>query len=229
MTVARDRRGAWGTRIRIGLLIGCLAACAAYAVEDHPGALSAVAAAGDRAPGACKSFLAAREAPVQQPFADVRAALLAPLPTGAYHLYGGVVVPATLWTGAIRRVPLRQAPPPRDYAGYQLWWWTRDGLGETDAEVAFLTSQDAQRFVAEEASARCRHAAATPHAPPPGDAPPGSQEVRLGYPDGASETFVFFARGRDGYEASASAWVPQAEDEQVAANRVACALPGAGC
>jgi hypothetical protein len=231
VTAADGRRGAWGTRIRAGFLIGCLAACAAYAIEDHPGALSAVAAGGGP-PGACKSFLGAREAAVVEPFADVRASLVGAMPTGGYHVYGGVVVPATLWSEDVRMTPLRPASAPRVYAGYQLWWRTRDGRGETDALVVFLSLQDARRFVAEEASVRCRHGAVTPGDLPAGDAPPGSLDVRLTDPGGESATYVFFARGRDGYEASASAGAPgsaRARGEEVAANRVACALPLAGC
>jgi hypothetical protein len=225
VTVARGTHGAWGARIRVGCLLGCLVACAAYALDDHAGPFSAQAS-GAGADGACKSFLGAREADIQQSFATVRAQLTAAIPPGSRDVDGGVVVPATLWLGGVHMTPLRRAPAPALFAGYRLSWSGGDGDGETDAQVFFLSPQDARRFVGEESSVRCRRAAVALGAPPAGHAPPGSRAVRLSDPDGDSQTDVFFARGRYGYEASASA---SARGEQVAADEIACALPGAGC
>jgi len=226
--------GAWSARVRLACLLGCLAACTIYAVDDHPGAVSALASGGHRARVGCKSFLGAREAQSPQPFADVRALLAAAIPGGAYHVYGGVAVPATLWTGDVSMAPLTVARVPQVYAGYQLWWWVKDSdVGETDAQVLFLTVADADRFVSEEAGTQCRGDAVVPSAPAAGSAPPGSRDVRVTYPWwGYPDTYVFFARGRYGYEASAAGPVSGpggALTEQRAANRVACALPAAGC
>jgi hypothetical protein len=119
-------------------------------------------------------------------------------------------------------------------AGYEIRWWSPEGLHEEADLFVFATAGQAERYVRQATSTRCRHHGTISH---PIAQPAGAASLVWDNPLGYLQADLFFARGNRAYRVGV---VPpgsagEAPDEADASGLLktlqenACGLTGAGC
>jgi hypothetical protein len=84
-------------------------------------------------------------------------------------------------------------------AGYEIRWWSPQGVHESADLFVFATDRQAARYVREATSPRCRHSGAISD---PLAEPPGAVSLVWDNPLGFLQADLFFARGNRAYRVS---------------------------
>jgi hypothetical protein len=231
---------AWaGRRVRLPLLLVCLAASIVALLGTRTSLLGAVGFGEGRSGAGGSFWCVPRGLPAP---AGVGLAQILELRAGVKAVFGlsggspyaaGLVTPEYMWTDnppvRPRAVRLANGLWP---AGYEMRWWTRNSDVGADV-LAFPAARAARGFFEEAAGGDCRRPAAERPAP----FPPGARNLAWVNPDRAKQDDVFLLRGRRVYRvvavrltsAPAMAEPVERRTGEAVVDRLACALPGAGC
>jgi hypothetical protein len=120
------------------------------------------------------------------------------------------------------------------FAGYEIRWWSPEGVHEEADLFVFANAGQAARYVRQATSTRCRHSGAISH---PIAEPAGAVSLVWDNPLGYLQADLFFARGNRAYRVGVVP--PDSADEAPGAvdasqlletpKENACQLSGAGC
>jgi hypothetical protein len=233
-------------RVRLGVLLLCLAAAIVLLLGTRTSLLDAVGFGGSgAAEGRDGSAMSAPMRCVANrlpALADANLYELVKLRGGPLAVFehsggrryaAGIATPEDMWSDDL---PLRVRPSRLADglwpAAYEIRWWTRDYNVVADA-LMLAEPREARELFEDAASTYCHRAAVVW----PVLSPPRARNLTWVNPDGARQADVFLLRGRRVYRVAAvrlqdaPAESPQAE-RRVAARLVdtlACSLPGAGC
>ncbi len=211
-------------RVKLGLLIACLAGLVAFLlVTQLPGG------SGQSASACSSTNLPAVRQVAPSGLGDLRRSIAGVLPDRIGELYEeGTVLAGNAFSDDAPAPPPVDPAAPRP-AAYEMRWWAPNRDDVVADVFMFSDARSAQRFLERAITPRCRRSGAQLAALQP----PEAQNLTWTNPDGVAEADVYLARGPRVYRVADA---PAGRHRQgllrralVTVDTLACLLPEAQC